>query len=207
MPVCQGKGSINMTKIILASQSPRRKELLTQIGLEFQVRPSSMEESVDTSNPVQAVEKLSFQKASDIANQIKGEDDEEECLVIGSDTIVVYDNKILGKPENPQHAKEMLKMLQGNEHSVFTGVTLCFVKNDGMDVVTFAEETCVTMLPMTEEEIQWYVDSKEPLDKAGSYGIQGLGARYIEKIHGDYNNVVGLPVSRIYQELKKRGMI
>lgn len=196
-----------MTKIILASQSPRRKELLQQIGLEFQVHPSSVEENVDTSDPIQAVKDLSFQKASDVARQIHEERKKEECLVIGSDTIVVYDNKILGKPDSSQHAKEMLKMLQGNEHSVCTGVTLVFINDHNMDVVTFAEETRVTMLPMTEEEIQWYVDSKEPLDKAGSYGIQGLGARYIEKIHGDYNNVVGLPVSRIYQELKKRGMI
>ncbi|MEE1030890.1 MAG: Maf family protein [Ruminococcus sp.] len=193
-----------MTKIILASQSPRRRELLTQIGLEFEVRPSSLEESVDTSNPVEAVKQLSFQKASDIANQAAKEG-EEDCLIVGSDTIVVYDNQILGKPENPEHAEKMLDELQGNEHSVFTGVTLIFLKAGTSEQVTFAEETRVSMLPMTKEEIKWYVDSKEPLDKAGSYGIQGLGARYIEKIHGDYNNVVGLPICRIYQELKKRG--
>ena len=123
----------------------------------------------------------------------------ENWLVIGADTIVVYDGKILGKPKDEADAIRMLRMLQGQTHSVYTGVTLL---EEGKQT-TFAEETKVSMYPMTEEEIAWYVSTKEPMDKAGAYGIQGLCARFVEKIQGDYNNVVGLPVGRIYQKLKK----
>ena len=191
-----------MKKIILASQSPRRRELLTQIGLEHEVCPSTVEEIVTEINPVDIVKSLSLQKAMDVAEKKKKEYPEESFLVIGADTIVVYDNKILGKPKNEEDAISMLSMLQGNTHSVYTGVALIFEENGKEEVKSFAEETKVTMYPMTQEEILWYVSTKEPMDKAGSYGIQGYCARFIEKIHGDYNNVVGLPVAKIYQEIK-----
>ncbi|MBS6196419.1 MAG: septum formation inhibitor Maf [Clostridiales bacterium] len=203
-----------MDKIILASQSPRRRELLTQIGLEFTVCPSTVEESITSTDPVEAVKELSLQKAEDVAEltgkvwkeQKTAEKQQEECLVIGADTIVVYEGRMLGKPKDREDAIRMLTMLQGRTHSVYTGVTLIFSgKTDR--TITFAEETKVSMYPMSEEEIFWYVDTKEPMDKAGAYGIQGLCARFIEKIEGDYNNVVGLPVARIYQELKKAGGI
>lgn len=188
-----------MKRIILASQSPRRRELLTQIGLKFEVIPSTVEEVITSINPVEVVQELAQQKARDVANVAAKETPKESLLVIGADTIVVYEGKILGKPGDKEDAVRMLTMLQGKEHSVYTGVALL----SGEQEIVFAEETRVQMCPMTPEEIAWYVNTGEPMDKAGAYGIQGLCARFIRQIQGDYNNVVGLPVGRIYQELKK----
>lgn len=197
-----------MNTIILASQSPRRRELLTQIGLEYIVRPSTVEEHITSTDPEEVVKELSFQKAEDVAKQTNEETPTENSLVIGADTIVVYEGKILGKPKDREDAVRMLTMLQGKTHSVYTGVSLLFSKEGVISKkVIFAEETKVTMYPMTEEEIFWYVDTKEPMDKAGSYAIQGFCARFIEKIQGDYNTVVGLPVAGIYQELRREGGI
>lgn len=206
-----------MKKIILASQSPRRRELLAQIGLSYQVIPSTVEETVTEKNPERVVQELSRQKALDVAQKIRsgsiqlGEarDEGAEILVIGADTIVAYQDTILGKPVDEADAVRMLSMLQGSVHSVYTGVTLISGKTasgeaDDWEEYTFAEETRVHMYPMTREEILWYVNTGEPMDKAGAYGIQGLCARFVEKTEGDYNNVVGLPVGRIWQELKKR---
>ena len=192
-----------MRKIILASQSPRRRELLSQIGLEYEVCPSTIEEVITDTNPVDIVKSLSLQKAMDVAEQKKKEYPQESLLVIGADTIVVYENKILGKPKSEEDAVSMLSMLQGKTHSVYTGVALIFIEDGKQEVKSFAEETQVTMYPMTQEEILWYVGTKEPMDKAGGYGIQGYCARFIEKIYGDYNNVVGLPVAKIFQEIKE----
>ena len=188
-----------MKRIILASQSPRRRELLTQIGLKFEVIPSTVEEVITSANPVEVVQELAQQKARDVAEVAGREMAKDSLLVIGADTIVVYEGKILGKPEDKEDAVRMLTMLQGKEHSVYTGVALL----SGELEIVFAEETRVQMCPMTPEEILWYVNTGEPMDKAGAYGIQGLCARFIRQIQGDYNNVVGLPVGRIYQELKK----
>lgn len=188
-----------MKRIILASQSPRRRELLTQIGLKFEVIPSTVEEVITSANPVEVVQELAQQKARDVAEVAGREIAKDSLLVIGADTIVVYEGKILGKPEDKEDAVRMLTMLQGKEHSVYTGVALL----SGEQEIVFAEETRVQMCPMTPEEILWYVNTGEPMDKAGAYGIQGLCARFIRQIQGDYNNVVGLPVGRIYQELKK----
>lgn len=188
-----------MKRIILASQSPRRRELLTQIGLKFEVIPSTVEEVITSTNPVEVVQELAQQKARDVAEVAGRETPKDALLVIGADTIVVYEGKILGKPGDKGDAVRMLTMLQGKEHSVYTGVALLA----GEQEIVFAEETRVQMCPMTPEEILWYVNTGEPMDKAGAYGIQGLCARFIRQIQGDYNNVVGLPVGRIYQELKK----
>lgn len=188
-----------MKRIILASQSPRRRELLTQIGLKFEVIPSTVEEVITSANPVEVVQELAQQKARDVAEVAGREMAKDSLLVIGADTIVVYEGKILGKPEDKEDAVRILTMLQGKEHSVYTGVALL----SGEQEIVFAEETRVQMCPMTPEEILWYVNTGEPMDKAGAYGIQGLCARFIRQIQGDYNNVVGLPVGRIYQELKK----
>ncbi len=188
-----------MKRIILASQSPRRRELLTQIGLKFEVIPSTVEEVITSANPVEVVQELAQQKARDVAEVAGREMAKDSLLVIGADTIVVYEGKILGKPEDKEDAVRMITMLQGKEHSVYTGVALL----SGEQEIVFAEETRVQMCPMTPEEILWYVNTGEPMDKAGAYGIQGLCARFIRQIQGDYNNVVGLPVGRIYQELKK----
>ena len=143
------------------------------------------------------VEELSSRKAEAVFRQIKG-----DVLVIGADTVVAIGEQILGKPENEAHAKDMLKSLQAREHHVYTGVTIYKRQNGKEFRSVFSESTLVKFFPMTDAEIQWYVSSKEPMDKAGAYGIQGLGARYIERISGDYNNVVGLPIARLYQELK-----
>ena len=211
-------------RLVLASASPRRRELLSQIGLEFIVMPSTKEENAKTTEAGALVQELSRQKAADIWEQLSGgqgqnpdadqeqisEETQEpnlngkrqpELLVIGADTVVCCEGKILGKPHSREAAAEMLTALQGRSHEVYTGVTLYHQR----ETVTFFECTQVEFYPMTEVEISEYIDSKEPMDKAGAYGIQGLGARFVKGIRGDYNNVVGLPVGRLYQELKSRG--
>ena len=184
-------------RIVLASASPRRKELLGLLGLEFEIIVSDVEEKVTERSPGRVVEELSLQKAENVFKRLEG-----DVLVIGADTVVSLDDCILGKPKNEEEALEMLEKLQGNEHKVFTGVTLIGRKDGEEFCKTFSEGTVVKFYPMTEEEIQWYVESQEPMDKAGAYGIQGLGARFVECIQGDYNNVVGLPIARLYQEMK-----
>ncbi len=211
-------------RLVLASASPRRRELLSQIGLEFTVMPSTKEENAKTTEAGALVQELSRQKAADIWEQLSGgqgqnpDADQEqiseetqapnlngkrqpELLVIGADTVVCCEGKILGKPHSREAAADMLAALQGRSHEVYTGVTLY----SQSETVTFFECTQVEFYPMTEVEISEYIDSKEPMDKAGAYGIQGLGARFVKDIRGDYNNVVGLPVGRLYQELKSHG--
>ena len=203
-----------MSQIILASQSPRRKELLEQIGLEFEICPAKGEEIITKTIPEEVVMELSKQKAEEVAAMVSsfGEEHKDittpsDILVIGADTVVAYDGKILGKPVDEADAKRMLTMLSGNTHSVFTGVTLVLIDKSGRaGELVFYEKTDVKMHEMSELEIDRYIATGEPMDKAGSYGIQGKCAIYIEKIDGDYNNVVGLPISRIYQELKKIGI-
>ncbi len=203
-----------MSQIILASASPRRKELLEQIGLEFEICPAKGEEIITKTIPEEVVMELSKQKAEEVAALVSsyGENHKEittpsDILVIGADTVVAYDGKILGKPKDEAHAKEMLTMLSGNTHSVFTGVTLVLIDKSGRaGELCFYEKTNVKMHPMTEAEIDRYIASGECLDKAGSYAIQGKSAIFIEQIEGDYNNVVGLPITRIYQELKNIGI-
>lgn len=203
-----------MSQIILASQSPRRKELLEQIGLEFEICPAKGEEIITKTIPEEVVMELSKQKAEEVAAMVSSYTQEHkdittpsDILVIGADTVVAYDGKILGKPVDEADAKRMLSMLSGNTHSVFTGVTLVLIDKSGRaGELVFFEKTDVKMHAMSEQEIDRYIATGEPMDKAGSYGIQGRCAIYIEKIDGDYNNVVGLPITRIYQELKKIGI-
>lgn len=165
--------------------------------MEFEICVSDVEEKVTESIPALVVEQLSRQKAEDVFRKQQG-----DVLVIGADTIVAVGEKILGKPAVEQQAVEMLGMLQGMQHQVYTGVTVWKRIHGKEDCKTFSECTGVTFYPMSCEEIIWYVSTKEPMDKAGAYGIQGLGARFVERIEGDYNNVVGLPIARLYQELK-----
>ncbi len=193
------EGILDM-KIILASASPRRKELLTQIGIPFEIRVSEVEEKVTTTVPAEVVQQLSGQKAEAVLAVCE----EEEAVVIGADTIVACDGKILGKPKDAEDAVRMLRMLSGRSHEVYTGVTLVY-KGERRESYTFYEATTVHFAVMSDAEIQTYVDTRDPLDKAGAYGIQGFCARYITGIEGDYNNVVGLPVCRVYQELKRFG--
>jgi len=185
-------------KVILASGSPRRRELLGQIGIEPEVRPSGIEEQVTSAEPEDVVMELSARKAGDVAAHAPA-----GTLILGADTVVAVDGEVLGKPGSPEDAKRMINLLQGRGHQVYTGVTLIYKGEKGSRGVTFAEKTEVLLYPMTEEEIEDYVQSGEPADKAGAYGIQGRFAAYIQEIHGDYNNVVGLPVGRVWQEWKR----
>lgn len=200
-----------MSKIVLASASPRRKELLEQAGISFSVMPATGEEIITKITPSEVVENLSEQKAREVWDKISDEEtsgkknmqNHETIVVIGADTVVSYKNKILGKPKDHEDAVHMIGMLQGEIHQVYTGVTLLWRRTDGdCGRVVFHECTQVEVYPMSQDEIAAYVQTGEPDDKAGSYGIQGKFAVYVKEIHGDYNNVVGLPVARICQEMK-----
>ncbi len=187
-------------KLILASESPRRKELLKQIGMEFEVMSCGGEAPVTVTLPYQIVEEHAMQKAKAVAGKIM-----EPAIIIGADTVVALKDCILEKPKNKAEAKEMLQKLQGNTHEVYTGVVIIKRYEDGTQKqVKFHECTKVTFYKMSAQEIEDYVNTGEPMDKAGSYGIQGIGAKYVKEIVGDYNNVVGLPVARLYQELKEK---
>ncbi len=177
--------------IILASQSPRRRELLKYITNEFEVKSSDADETLPKDiSPKDAVLYLSDIKAA----QFKNEND----IVIGADTVVSIDNSILGKPRNKEEAYDMLSILSGREHSVFTGVTI--IKNN--QKASFYCETKVKFYDLSNDDIKTYIDTNEPMDKAGAYGIQGFGSLLVEKINGDYFNVVGLPISKLNQVLK-----
>ncbi len=183
-------------RIVLASASPRRREILAQAGLTFEILPSKKEEVITKIKPEQVVMELSAQKAVDIFEQL---DKGQKPLVIGSDTIVAYGDEILGKPKDEADAFRMLKKLQGNRHQVYTGVTIVTAQEQ----VTFFECTNVNVYPMNDDEIRAYIATGEPMDKAGAYGIQGRFARYVRGIEGDYLNVVGLPLARLCHELEK----
>ena len=193
-----------MSKIILASASPRRKELLAKAGISFTVIPAAGEEKRTSEDPGEAVQQLARDKAEWVAQSLA--ECEEGTLVIGSDTIVVFENRILGKPKERRDAAETLEKLQGNTHQVYTGVTVLERKAGKWVEHTFFESTDVTFYPVSREEIQDYIATGEPMDKAGSYGIQGLFGIYVKGICGDYNNVVGLPVARLFHEMKKSGI-
>lgn len=183
-----------MKPFILASKSPRRKELLEQIHLHFSIVTSEVEEKIDnTLTPEEQVVSLAMQKAEAVFKN------HEDKIVLGADTIVVIDGKILGKPKDEAEAIEMLKQLSGRTHEVITGVVIRSKEKN----ISFYEKAEVTFFPLTEEEIMTYVQSKEPLDKAGAYGIQGLGATLVEKINGDYFTIVGLPIAKVYRALKQ----
>jgi len=194
-----------MRKIILASASPRRRELLAQAGIPFEVMPSGVEEHITGTDPKDVVRELSEIKCSDIAGRLDADESfRDSVVVLGADTVVVLDNAILGKPDGTAGAIAMIRSLQGRTHAVYTGVTMKMLTDGRLtEEISFAVETKVTVFPMTEEEIREYAATGEPLDKAGAYGIQGGFCRYIEKIDGDYYNVVGLPVSAVYRQLKK----
>ena len=199
------KRGIKEMNIILASGSPRRKELLAQAGFDFEVEVSNADENVAEESPTEMVEELAARKAEAVVNLHNKKED--NCLVIGADTIVVLDGKILGKPKDEADAVRMIRSFQGKVHQVYTGVTLVFCgkagerPDDRWKTITFAEKTDVFVCPMTEEQIRGYVKTGEPMDKAGAYGIQGRFAVWVKEISGDYNNVVGLPLGRVCREL------
>lgn len=188
-----------MNPIILASQSPRRKKLLEQIGLSFEVFPSNTEEISSQSDPALLVEELALLKAEDVSTK------HPDSFIIGSDTVVVHQDQIIGKPKDKQEAFKILSSLSDSTHSVFTGVA--FVKSDKsghiLSKITFHEQTKVTFSALEEADIKAYIETGNPMDKAGAYGIQDdLGALFVEGIEGDYYNVVGFPLNRFYRELK-----
>lgn len=201
---------MNDKKIILASGSPRRKELLAQIGLSFTVRVSEADEYTEETKPEKLVCLLSERKAQAVWEHLT-EEEKKESILIGADTVVAVDDRILGKPADEAEAFQMIKLLQGRAHQVYTGVTILqqggpqlLKEGAGLCSVQkkqFFEKTDVLVYSMSEEEITAYVKTGEPLDKAGAYGIQGSFAAYIRGINGDYSNVVGLPIGRLYHEL------
>lgn len=194
-------------QLILASASPRRRELLAQVGLEFRVQVSQAEEHMTGTDPVQIVQELARQKAEAVADSCRSTGEEAPFVILGADTIVVHNNTIMGKPKDPEDAVRMLSQLSADTHQVYTGVAFVWEQEGLRKTQVFAECTDVFVYPMEREEILSYVETGDPLDKAGAYGIQGAFAAYIRKIDGDYNNVVGLPVGRVYQELKENGLL
>lgn len=202
-------------RVILASASPRRKELLGNIYSEFEVIPSTVEENIEFTNVEDYVKELAYIKAMDVFEMIKSSananaSEENELLVIGADTIVYNDGKVLGKPKDEEDAKKMIRLLAGKKHQVYTGVCLISNVDTGVDsasrigdllIQKFYSKTDVYVDDITDKEITDYVATGDPLDKAGSYGIQGVFSKHIRKIDGDYFNVVGLPVNELYRQL------
>jgi nucleoside triphosphate pyrophosphatase len=188
------------SRLILASKSPRRYELLKQLGLDFEVVPSRViEDFVQTETPQDHVIRLAEAKAQDVANRYP------DRWVIAADTIVYIDGSILGKPKNREEAKEMLHRLSGQEHWVMTGFSVVHLEKGKSDKE--AVQTAVRVKTLTSTEMEWYVRTGEPFDKAGGYAIQGVGSFMIESIQGSYTNVVGLPLCELLQMLGRLGTI
>lgn len=183
-----------MKKVILASSSPRRRELMSQAEIKYDICIKNVDETIpEGTEPGKAAETTAMKKATAVA-QVN-----EDAIVVGADTIVVFQDKILGKPKDKEDAVRMLKMLSGKEHKVITGV--CLVHNKKAEC--FHSESTVKFYELTDEEIKHYVATGEPMDKAGAYGIQGKGCVLVEKIEGDYFNIVGLPISRVAREIRR----
>ena len=187
-------------RVILASGSPRRLEILGHLGVPFDVIPSTKEEVLSSRDPMEAVQSLAAMKAEDVASQAEG-----DCIVIGADTVVANGGQILGKPRTEEEAKEMIRSLSGHAHQVCTGVMLIARENGAEQKRCFAVSTNVHVHALTEDQIERYVGKHESLDKAGAYAMQGWFAPFIDGIEGDYFNVVGLPIARVYEELAAMG--
>ncbi len=182
-----------MAEIILASASPRRRELMEKVGLQFTVKVADICEIIpENATPDEAVMSLALQKAQAVAAE------NPDSVVIGADTVVALGDEILGKPRSEENAAELLKKLSGKSHTVYTGVAIIH----GEKSKSFCEATEVEFYTLSDREIADYVATKEPMDKAGAYGIQGKGAVLVKRIDGDYFNVVGLPVAKLYRELR-----
>lgn len=189
-------------RIVLASNSPRRKELLHQIFDNFDVIKSDFnEEVVDEKNPEELVKVLSLKKAEAVFDKIK--DDESELLVIGGDTLVYFDGQVLGKPKDKKDAYNTLKKLQGNKNEVYSAFTVILKRDYKIVKETVLSKSIVMMKTMSNEEIEEYISTGEPMDKAGSYAVQGIGSKFIDNIEGSYNSVVGLDIERLKEVLEK----
>ncbi|KXS48248.1 MAG: Maf-like protein [Halanaerobium sp. 4-GBenrich] len=186
----------NDLKLVLASASPRREDILKKLDLKFTIVPSKIDEGEFTNNnPIELVKTLALEKAKSVSNLV------EDALVIAADTVVVYDQKILGKPEDEEAAKKMLQTLSDKHHQVITGIAVLNSQNKKSYVEY--NITDVKMTNMTEKEIDSYVDTGEPMDKAGSYAIQGFGGLFVEEISGSYHSVMGLPIHQLAKLLDK----
>jgi septum formation protein len=191
---------VKNSRLILASTSPRRRDLLEQTGLEFAVIPSNLaEDSIPLSSPESYVKRLAEAKAKEISQRHR------DSWVIGADTIVISNNTILGKPESRSDALKMLRSLSGKTHQVLTGYCICCTSIGRLFSETIKTDVCFKTL--TELQIEWYLNSGEPFDKAGAYGIQGIGAFLVKHIHGSYTNVVGLPVCEVFEFLINEGVV
>ncbi len=187
-------------RIILASASPRRKELLEALGIPFSVEPSEVEEiMLQEESPEEQVQRLADEKASDVAKKYPA------SWILGADTIVVIDSRILGKPSDRAEAERMLSSLSGRAHSVFTGYSILNLSFPGSKIVRFSRSE-VLIRKLTRDEIKGYVRTGEPMDKAGAYAIQGVGAAIVERVYGSYTNVVGLPLCEVARDFKKLGI-
>lgn len=191
--------SANDCTIVLASASPRRREILEEMGFSPVIRPACTDEDTGSLEPEAAVKELSRRKCLALAEQMSA-----RCIVIGADTIVEIDGRILGKPKDEDEAGSMIGSIRGRFHNVFTGVTICAVESGEIVASeTFAERTRVHVTSIDEAEMKEYIKSPEPYDKAGAYGIQGMFGKYIDRIEGDYFNVVGLPKAAVYASIKR----
>ena len=194
-------------KLILASGSPRRREILTDLGYSFDVKTADFDESqVSLEKPPEGVQALALGKATAAAEETPVD---TPTVFLGSDTVVALNDVVMGKPDDEEDAKAMLRSLSGKTHVVYTGVALV-EKNERDEIVsheTFVEATEVTFFDLSDEEIDWYVGTGEPMDKAGAYGIQGLGRVLVEGIRGDYETVVGLPAARVYRALREHDIV
>jgi septum formation protein len=194
------KQPVKNSSLILASKSPRRRSLLEQAGLEFSVIPSNFKEnSLSLSSPESYVRRLAEAKAKDISQKYP------DSWVIGADTIVFIDNAMLGKPGTRPEAREMLRRLSGKTHQVLTGYCICCQAMDRLFSETIITDVCFKEL--TKLQIDWYIDSGEPFDKAGAYAIQGIGTFLVKRIHGSYTNVVGLPICEVLEFLLNEGVV
>lgn len=200
MPEIGNNYELSSSKLILASASPRRKELLRLVGLDFEIKPSNTTEIfLNGETPEEHVLRLSEQKAVSISIH------NPDAWVLGADTIVIINGEVLGKPVVADEAKEMLRKLSGRKHKVITG--FCLTRKNTDIIVKNTVESSVVFKEISEDEINWYVRKKEPYDKAGGYAVQGIGAFFIKEIHGSYTNVVGLPLCEVMEALKKIGAI
>ena len=199
-----------MYRIILASESPRRKEIMKQMGIHFETMPANISEELLSNEPSDMVKLLANLKARNAANRIQSH--QENLIIIGADTLVFHKGKALGKPIDREHAIKMLEELSNDIHEVYTGVCIIIRRNSTKhgnneeEEIAFSVCTKVAVYPLTREQIEDYVDTKEPLDKAGAYAIQGGFGIYIKEIRGDYYNVVGFPIAKIYEKLLECGI-
>jgi len=188
--------NLNEKRVILASASPRRKEIFKEASIAFEVIKSEAEEFTKKTNPNEIVEELSELKAKDVLNRLLADNTKlTNIAIVGADTVVAFEKEILGKPKDKEDAKRMLRLLSGNVHQVYTGVTLIYSNANGeIKYYTFSEKTDVKVESLDEMQIEEYIETGEPMDKAGAYAIQGIFGKYILGYSGEYNNVVGFPI-------------